>query len=605
MNQSRRLSLLALGLGVLFAAAGRQAVAQDTSSAVGAEAGADARVEERLYALLEDAAARAQALRLPENRVRLQTAAACLLWPRDEERARAIIKENMGVLAALVAGADRGDPQSAGQEQAYTILRFEIVQAVAARDAKLALAFLRETRQQRPAVRHPQGARPADREVALELSLAAEFAAKDAREAARVAEESLRGGVAAELLGLLRKLGAADREAAAALAADTVRRLQSEDLSSDGDPVIVALGLVSMTRPAGEAAADAAGLITIDEPTRRDLVNAIVNGVAKANAGRAGNAHLLYNGLAAIMPDVEKYAPGQLAAVRSKSEEFRRSLDPSTRAWQKYEHLRRQGSAEALAEAAAKAPAEVGDDLYAEAAFKALDGGDAERARQLLGNISDPHRRAVKTRLLEQQLLQLSLARGKLEDAAQRLPQGATAEERVAALLYLSALAGQRKEAGLARRFLSEAFALVGGRVRNASQFSAQLQIAHAFSAAEPARGFAILAELADQLNELLAAAAAVDGFGPDCFKEGELKPFAGNIWGELVRQFGEELAALAPRDFERALSVAQKFEKDEVRVFVLLRVAERMARAVESKKRDLLTRTPGGEFDLEGGDRK
>ncbi|HEV2863836.1 MAG TPA: hypothetical protein VGX48_22765 [Pyrinomonadaceae bacterium] len=597
MNQSRRISLLAFGLGVLFvAAAGGQAEAQDTS------ASADARAEERLYELLEDAAARAQGLRLAENRVRLQTAAACLLWPRDEERARAIIKESMSTLAALVAGADRGDPQPAGQEQAYTILRFEIVRAVAARDAKLALTFLRETRQERPAVRLSQGARPADRETALELSLAAEFAAKDAREAARVAGESLKGGVVAELLGLLRKLAAADREAASALATDTARRIQSEDLSTDGDPVIVALGLLGMTRPASP---DAAGSITIDEPTRRDLVNAVVAAATKTNAGRTSNAHILYNGLAAIIPEVERYAPAQAAAVRAKAEEFRRSLDPSTRAWQKYEELRRKGSAEALAEAAAKAPAEVGDDLYADAAFKALDGGDADRARQLLGNISDPHRRALKTKLLEQQLLERSLARGKLEDAAQRLPQGATAEERVAALLYLSALAGQRNDAGLARRFLSEALALAGGRVRNASQFFTQLQIAHAYSAADPARGFAILADLADQLNELLAAAAVVDGFGPDCFKEGELKPFAGNVWGELVRQFGEELAALAPQDFERALAVAQKFEKDEVRVFVSLRVAERMARAVESKKRGLLTRAPSGELDLEGGDRK
>ena len=48
-------------------------------------------------------------------------------------------------------------------------------------------------------------------------------------------------------------------------------------------------------------------------------------------------------------------------------------------------------------------------------------------------------------------------------------------------------------------------------------------------------------------------------------------------MWGELVKQFGEELAGLAPQDVERALSIAQKFQKDEVRVFVSLRLAARV----------------------------
>lgn len=587
MNRSRRLSLPAACLCVFFLAL--PAAAQEGAPPLKDEAGAGFNVEERLYALLEDAAARAQTLRLPENRVRFQTAAACMLWPREEERARALVREAMRSLASLIAGVDKADPQSSEQAQAYAILRFELVRAVSARDAKLAISFLRETRQQRFAVPQTRGARPADLEVALELTLAAEVVAKDPKEAARIAEENLKGGVAEELLVVLRRLGAADRETASALAAEIVKRLQTEDLTSDGAPVIVALGLLDMTRAAGEPqpanSEDARRPINLDEQTRRDLVNAIVAAAARTGAARAGNSHLLYNSLPALMPEVEKYAPGQVAALRAKAEEFRRSLDPSTRAWQKFEELRRQGSAEALAEAASKAPPEVGDDLYAEAASKALEGGDAERARQLLNNINDPQRRALKGKQLEQQLLERSFAQGRLEEMAQRIPAAATAEERAANLLYLAALAGRKKDARLARRLLDEALSNVAGRPRNASQLSMQLQVAHAFEEVEPAQAFAVLDDLAGQLNELLAAAETVDGFGPDCFREGELKPFAGNVWGELVRQFGEELSALAPRDFERALSVAQKFQKDEVRVAVSLRLAERMARAVESKR--------------------
>jgi hypothetical protein len=182
--------------------------------------------------------------------------------------------------------------------------------------------------------------------------------------------------------------------------------------------------------------------------------------------------------------------------------------------------------------------------------------------------------------------------RGKLEDAQQRIPPDATPEERLSTLLYLSALATQRKEMALARRFIAEATGMVGGRVQNGFQFSSQLQIARALSGIDPRQSFAILDDLADQLNDLLAAAAVVDGFGPDCFSEGELKPLVGNMWGELVSQFGEGLASLAPKDFERALSVAQKLQRDEVRISVSLRVAERLLTDAEARRRG---RAPAG----------
>ncbi len=598
MNLLRRLFLSAIGTALFFVASGQTARAQSATGTKSDETGGAGKVEERTYALLDEAIAKAQTLRLPENRIRLQTAAACLLWPRDEGRARAVIKESMGALASLIAAADKADPRSAAQAQAYTVLRLELVQMIAARDAKLALTFLRNTRQERlDARRYPSGSRP-DRESALELALAAEIAPGDAKAAASIAEESLSGGADAGLLNVLAGLSDADGETASALAVDTIKRLESEAPSPGGDAAAVAVGLLNMTHPqsgptrdatdrdGSNAQTNARGSIKIDEQSRRDLINWVVACVAATPAGRMNNAHLLFNSLPAVMSEVERYAPGQAAAVRAKAEEFRRSLDPSTRAWQKYEGLRQQASPDALLEAAAKAPPEVGDEMYADAAFKLLDGDDPERARQIINNISDPQRRALKGRMLEQQLLERSFVRGKLEDAQQRIPPDATPEERLSTLLYLSALATQRKETTLARRFIAEASAMVGGRVQNGFQFSSQLQIARALSSIDPRQSFAILDDLADQLNDLLTAAAVVDGFGPDCFNDGELKPLVGNMWGELVNQFGEGLATIAPKDFERALSIAQKLQRDEVRISVSLRVAERLLADAEARRR-------------------
>ena len=587
-----RLFVLAVGLTLLAPAASRLALAREATPSVQGSAADGEKSEEKVYALVEDAIAKAQSLKLPENRIQFQTMAACLLWSRDEGRARALIRESMTALAALVNTADRGDPRHVAQMQFYTILRFEIVRRIAARDAKLALEFLRATRQDRSAGRYAQSTQP-DPEQALELVLAVQIADSDTGEAARIAEESLRaGGAVAGLLDVLRKLGATDRAGAAKLAAAIIRRLLTSELASDGEAAFVATSLLVMTRGAGEAPRAAASdsppappTVAVEEQARRDLTNAIVASLLKLPSGRPGAAHQLFNSLPSIMTEVERYAPNQLAAVRLKAAAFGRALDPSAAAWQRYEGLRQKGSADALIEAAGSAPPEIGDELYAEAALKVLDGDDPERARQIINNISDPQRRAARSRSLEQQLLARTLRQGKPEEVAQSLPSDAPLEDRVSALLNLSSRAARRKETAAARRFLSEAWSLVSGRVQNGFQFSSQLLVARAYSAIEPRQSFVILDDLAEQLNDLLAAAATVDGFGPDCFGEGELKPFVGNMWGELVKQFGEELARLAPQDVERALSIAQKFQKDEVRVFVSLRLAERILSGTESQK--------------------
>ncbi len=583
---------LAVVLALLAPGADRPAKTRAAEPSVRESAANEEKGEEKVYALVEDAIARAQTLKLPENRIQFQTMAACLLWPRDEARARALIRESMTALAALVNSADKGDQRYAAQMQFYTVLRFEIVRRVATRDAKLALEFLRVTRQERGAARYAQTAQPPDPEQALELLLAAQIADSDTGEAARIAEESLRTGVAAGLLDVLRKVGSTDRAGASKLAAAVIRRLLNSELASDGEAAFVATGLLVMTRGAGTppraAASDASPeppTVAVEEQARRDLTNALIASLLGLPAGRPGAAHQLFNSLPALMPEVERYAPNQLAAVRLKSAEFGRALGPSAAAWQKYEGLRQSGSADALLEAARSAPPEIGDELYAEAALKALDGDDPQRARQIINNISDPQRRASRSRTLEQQLLAHALRQGSPEEVAQSLPADAPLEDRVSALLSLSGKAAQRKETAAARRFLSEAWGLVGGRAQNAFQFSSQLLIARTYSTVEPGQSFVILDDLAEQLNDLLAAAATVDGFGPDCFPEGELKPFVGNMWGELVKQFGEELAGLAPLDVGRALSIAQKFQKDEVRVFISLRLAERALSGTESRK--------------------
>src|SRR3954463_1182067 len=76
-----------------------------------AEAEGRAELEKKAVALLREAVADAQGLKLVENRVRPQTAAASLLWARDEQAARALFKSAAEAIGSYGASLDPEDPQ--------------------------------------------------------------------------------------------------------------------------------------------------------------------------------------------------------------------------------------------------------------------------------------------------------------------------------------------------------------------------------------------------------------------------------------------------------------------------------------------------------------
>jgi hypothetical protein len=77
------------------------------------------------------------------------------------------------------------------------------------------------------------------------------------------------------------------------------------------------------------------------------------------------------------------------------------------------------------------------------------------------------------------------------------------------------------------------------------------------------------------RLNELLDNAAAIEGFGQDSFKDGELRPQYGYVWSEMVSLCTNALASLAPADFERASAAAKSFRRADVRVAAEMQLAQ------------------------------
>ena len=80
---------------------------------------------------------------------------------------------------------------------------------------------------------------------------------------------------------------------------------------------------------------------------------------------------------------------------------------------------------------------------------------------------------------------------------------------------------------------------------------------------------------LVGQLNVLAGAAATLDGF--DCqqsFRDGEMIEGASTL-SSLVQGLSTSLANLATKDFERARAAGNASERPEIRVVLLLSVAQ------------------------------
>ncbi|MCA1567540.1 MAG: hypothetical protein LC803_18195 [Acidobacteria bacterium] len=542
-------------------------------------------LERKALALLDEVIGETPSLKLVENRVRLRAAAVEILWPRDQERAREIFNAAANDLSAATSGIDTDDPQYQNLTNTISQLRHRMLGVMGERDPKLALEFLRATRQPPPPVPPGVSLRQPDQELMLETQLAQQIAARDPQQALRIAEETLSRGLSANLMPLLTQLRTSDPEGAARLTANIIKKLRTANFAVDYEATNIASYLLLSTRPAENAnaqqqtiAADQTGARRpqLDESVRRDLVNLLVNAVAAGNAGnarRSGNMGGLLSTVRELMPEVERYAPTQAAALRRRVEGDESRVGGNyTRV---FHRVPEASTPEALIEAAAKAAPEMREQLYRTAVWKAFNEGNPDRARQIINNhVEGARQREEMLKELDQQLFWRAASEGKVEQAQAFLARIKSKDERVGMLLQLAQVTAGRGNAEVAVDFLDEAWNLIGGRAKNHSQFGLQLQVAHNYAPLAPPRAFEIIEASVTHLNELVAAAAVLDGFGQDAFAEDELKGQEGYVWSALATQCNETLAALARVDFEQARSIAGRFQRPEVRLPARLAVA-------------------------------
>ena len=620
----RKLFLIALVLGVSFLPVFAQDQSTPQQPSAEEQEKAKAEQQKNAYRLLEQVIDEAQSLRLPENRVRVQISAADLLWDTNQGRARSLFAMAAEGVAELNRSQQNNNNRRGGGPPNRTFqLRQELVLAAARHDAQLAYQLLASTKPPAPPVELDQNARnriqitPDDN---LEQTLLGRVAALDPKLAATNAEQMMEKGTFPRTLPeVLYRLQQQDAEAAAKLGDKTVKKLEAANLLTNNEAANLAQSMLSAGPRLTDAKTEAAPKDAIfrrgpvlEQGAYVELLGSVVDLALKATPGPQGNsrssisvldgppprrgmativaganqsppteaqleqngARRLLAGLQMALPLIDQYLPAKAATVRQKLAEVGMGANSPLNLAQTFSALQGNPSADTLVQAAASAPPQMQTRLYQQAAYKALDEGDTNLARQIATDHLQANARDVLMQRIDFRELAQKADSTRLADIRQMIARAPSEDDKLDLMLQFARDA-QKANPKLALQLLEEAKQMTSRRATNYDQFEQQFKVARAFIAVDPARSFEILDPAISQLNELLAAAAVLNGFELNMFRDGEMSMQAGSGLTSMVNRFGQELAQLASSDFERSETLAGHFQFAEPRIMTRLAIVQ------------------------------
>ena len=321
--------------------------------------------------------------------------------------------------------------------------------------------------------------------------------------------------------------------------------------------------------------------LKLSDDQRRELVETLTDAALSVSV----RADLL-SSLAGAMPDIELFAPDRVAKLKAKMADIDRSLNRDQRDSKIYDSLFESGTPEEMIKAAVK----VGDDtrelLYREAIMKAVMTGKADALREFINNqIDDVSRRKSLIDSLDDEQVGAAAYLGKTEELQKLLPLVRLKEERARAMAELAILLEKKGEHEEAVNLLDEAQALVKVDLKSDTQSNALLAFILAYAIVEPAKAFAIIEPIIDRANDDISKLLLLDKVVKSgATKNGEIvMTQAGMSLDFEMLKYGPGVVALANADFNRTKALADRFQRNELRVLARLMLAQSILRSLET----------------------
>ncbi|HZS48728.1 MAG TPA: hypothetical protein VFC63_26890 [Blastocatellia bacterium] len=570
---------------------------------------AQAALEEKALRLIDQVVAEAQSLKLPENRIRVDFTAGDMLWAKDETRARMLFADAATNIAQMIAAIDTNDRRQFASVQVITRIRQEFLTIVAQHDAKLAQELLNQTRFPQPDQQQPQQQnnpfmRRGDPDVNMEFQLLAQVAASDPQQALANAQQMLeKGDYSNALINVLTQLQTKDSSSADKLASKIVSKLSSEDLVTNGSARNLAISILSpgpmppQDKDNPNPTPPAQGQV-LNQSTYTTLITAVVNQAVNVTVpppqpagqqqrggrggpgggpggGRFNDPGVMYlASLQSLLSQIDKYAPNNATALHQKLAQAGFSGTQQSNMRAQINALTQNASADTIMSAAASAPPGMQNRLYQQAAFKALESGDTDKATQIANQHLSTDTKTQVLQAIETQQVVNAATQGKTDAVQALLGKMQSDDDRINALIQIANAVAQKGDLKTAQLLLDQAKPMVSHRAANYEQLQEQLKVAEAYAAVDPTQSFKVMEPGINQLNEMVYAASILNGFEVDIMKQDELPMQQGSTLSNTVAAFSKELGALAKVDFDGAQATAEKFQQPETRLMSKLSVA-------------------------------
>ncbi len=560
-------------------------------------------LQKRTLSLLDEVISAAWSLKLAENRSYVLANAADLLWPYDEKRARNLFWEALNNLSlptsqpanqpakeangtAGTNGPTKEQPPETSLYYATFETRQQFLRQVARHDPQLALDMMRSTRQ----ALAPQvaGARTYDPDTDLEQDLTSAAAASDPKRALQIAHESLAKGLTFQILNLLRQVNQKDQDAGTALAGDIIVKLKTDDFNSSNFAPFVATSLLELSRTSGAVLIVSSSQeppvftrLKLDENQKQDLVDLLTTAALDVRAGE--------NVLQAIrnaMPEIEQYAPDRAAKLKARLAEFNRTLPPAFGKWNAFEARFDKATPEEMLKAVSKVSDDQRDTLFREAASKAVTRGEADRYRELINSqIENETERKFALEALDNAQMYYDIREGKTDDLEKLLPLIRAKEQRAMAMAQLAMMLQKKGRHDEAVKLLDDARGLVKVDLVNQSQSDALLAVMLGYTQVDPPRAFAMIEPLVDRTNDEISKLLLVDKIVKSGFvKNGEIIMNQPRIPLDYsMIRYSAGVVALGKADFDRTKALADRFQRNELKVVARMLLAQALLRHFET----------------------
>ncbi|HMH42995.1 MAG TPA: hypothetical protein VK557_05895 [Pyrinomonadaceae bacterium] len=608
MRFKSTLSLISILLPlIIITTAPPQAAAQvDEKEKAEKELAKRQELEKKALRLLDETVGAAWSLKLPENRFYVLTKAADLVWPHDEKRARSLFWEALNSLnlpgnQAVDGTAPKNPPandtakpsptktptkeQAEALNQYYATLqtRREFLRKVAQRDPQLALDMLHASRPLLP--RQIAGMFQSADDIDLEQEITYAAAANDPTRALQIAHESMAKGLTFQILSFLDQVLQKDEHAGSQLAGEIISKLNTENFNTSAAPYI-AMQLLQLSRTGGAVLRASLSLdssfkrLKLDDDQKQELVNMLTDAALSVTKPQ----DILLN-IRFVMPEIEQYAPDRAAKLKVQIAEFDRTLPQAQRDWNNFNAMFENATPEEMIKSANKVAGDQRARLFYSAAAKAVARGETDRYRELINSqIENEDERTTALDSLNTEQMYYDFSQGKADDLEKLFPLIRAKEQRVMAMTQLAVMLEKKGQHDEAVTLLDDARALVKVDLTNEKESNALLAVMLGYSLVDSPKAFAMIEPIIDRTNEDVSKLVLLDKIVKSgAIKNGEIIMNQPRIPIDFAMlQYSPGVAALGKADFDRTRALADRFQRNELRIVARLLLAQAILRDLE-----------------------